>query len=388
VRSTIFTLTNTGALAQAARVTLWTDHAYPVITFNIYLTGYDVQKISLFDIIKRGIIAPDVEMGSGTSPRGELSDGDNPRLNEQSCSELPGQLPQVFIERMQSAFTTGRVPDLGSLEGCNAAGGTHQNAVGYATIDVVGACTATLPTQPEYFTHEIRFDNVLIGDYIQVFGDSEFAQANPLVHIRAIPEGGTAATRKKTNLPRTFYSHLQTNATKGIDGRQPLPSTFAARWIEGGQGGFATFFKIWRESSANGKTACTDIQKTAAMSYVEVIRFDEEENPESSAGEVVTIPLPPPTLPPSAMISSQGEVIPINSFGAVAGWVYFNLHNGEDANAASQNWVTVSMRAENRFSTDFDAVALGNGCTPVTAPTNAAEKPGALPIGPAPNVNP
>ena len=45
------------------------------------------------------------------------------------------------------------------------------------------------------------------------------------------------------------------------------------------------------------------------------------------------------------------------------------------------------MRAEGRYSTDSDAVSLGNGCTPPT-PVSNANVNNAAPIGPAANPNP
>jgi hypothetical protein len=378
--STVFTVTNTGAAPQAARVTLWTDFAYPVFSFNLYLTGYDVQKINLYDVIKRGQIAPDAEMGSESSPTGELSDDDNPRLNEESCASIPAQLPGVLITRMQSAFTIGKVPALGDEPACNTAGTPHTNAVGYATIDVVGACTSSLPTDPNYFTHEIRFDNVLIGDYIQINTDQNFAQGNPMVHIRAIPEGGTASTRNKTNLSRTFYGRLHRGSSKTIDGRQPLPSVFGVRWIEGGHGGFETYYKIWRETTVSPDAACSTYPR--AFAY-DAVRFDEDENPEVFDPNPIRDPPIPfeVILPAAALVSSSDESqFPPNTNGAVAGWMYVNLNDTDrPGTIAAQNWVTASMRAEGRFSVDLDAIAFGNGCTPVT--------PATATIGPAGNTN-
>ena len=63
-QTTLFTITNVSRYPQIAHVTLWTDWAYPVLTFNLFLTGYDVQAINLYDVIVRGTIAPP----SGTSP--------------------------------------------------------------------------------------------------------------------------------------------------------------------------------------------------------------------------------------------------------------------------------------------------------------------------------
>src|SRR5258708_18375921 len=63
-QTTLFTVTNVTRHPQIAHVTLWTDYAYPVITFNLYLTGYDVQGINLSDVIVPGPIAP----LNGTTP--------------------------------------------------------------------------------------------------------------------------------------------------------------------------------------------------------------------------------------------------------------------------------------------------------------------------------
>jgi hypothetical protein len=398
-QTTIFTVTNVTNLPQAASVTLWTDRGYPVITFPIYLTGYDVQSINIYDVIRRGQLAPDAGTGSDVSPVGELSgdtvnqvDNDNPQLNEATCVRLPVLLPNIYVQRMQQAFTTGKVPQLGTIPACNNVGGTHQNAVGYATIDVVGACTASTPIDLRYFSDDIRYDNVLVGDYLQIDGTNDFAQGSPLVHLRAVPEGGSGSARRNTNLRRTFYSHLQPANTRTSDARQPLPSTFAARWIDGGSGDFRTFFKIWREVDTAAGATCEQYTANAAMPIAEVVRFDEEENPEASYGDVlIPSPVPSePSLPAASLLSVANEtVIPLNTGSDVGGWIYFNLHNERPGNIASQNWVVVSMRSEDRFSVDMDALSLGNGCSPVTAVSNANIKNNPAPaIGPAANVTP
>jgi hypothetical protein len=76
---------------------------------------------------------------------------------------------------------------------------------------------------------------------------------------------------------------------------------------------------------------------------------------------------------------------------STGGWVYLNLDNGLAALAATefatQNWVVVSMRAEGRYSVDFDAAWLGNGCTPREDVTEFSEGVDVLP-GPAADVTP
>lgn len=390
--TTLFTITNTYRLPQAVKVTLWTDWAMPVLSFSIYLTGYDVQSINLYDVLVRGRLAPDDGTGSDVSPVGDLSgtsrtsDFDNPLLDESSCTSLPIVLPPSLRQRIQSALTTGTIPAEGPVPECRNIGAIHANAIGYATIDVLGSCANLLPLDPAYFASEIRYDNVLIGDYLQVKGSEDQAQVNPLVHIRAIPEGGTRAAATPTNLSRTFYGRLQPAGSATADRRQPLPSVFAGRWIAGGAGGFEADYKIWREGRTPAIAGCGSYVLNGAMNVVELVRFDEEENPETLAPDIIGSPPMQfePMIPAASRLSAEStEIFPSNTQNAVAGWMYLNLDNPDEARAM-QSWVVVSMRSEGRFSGDMDAQAFGNGCSDRIGESEALDAT-RRPIGPLSN---
>jgi hypothetical protein len=210
-QTTLFSVTNVSRYPQIAHVTLWTDWAFPVMTFNLFLTGYDVQSINLADVLVRGTVAPP----NGTNPDitpGSLSVSTNPNLRTPACASTFGVVPQSIIAAVRSSLTTGRVNLGGGVTACNTVGSPHANAIGYATIDVVASCTDRSPLDPLYYTADILFDNVLIGDYQQlgarpagtVAGTYE-AGGNPMVHIRAVPEGGGAGSIVDTALPYTFY---------------------------------------------------------------------------------------------------------------------------------------------------------------------------------------
>src|ERR1041385_931242 len=66
-RTTLFTIVNTSDLPQIAHVVVWTDWSFPALDFNIFLTGYDVQGINLYDLFSRGMIAPTGPATGGTS---------------------------------------------------------------------------------------------------------------------------------------------------------------------------------------------------------------------------------------------------------------------------------------------------------------------------------
>jgi hypothetical protein len=433
---TFFTVTNVSNLPQIAHVTIWTDWAYPVLTFNVFLTGYDTQSISLYDVIVNGVIAPTnpnltvAGTSSNTTP-GTLSaaNGANPNMSISDCASLPGFVAQPIRTAMQSALVTGIYNASGSGTfscGSTAVGSpaaTHRNltsAVGFVTIDVTSRCTPTFTSDPAYFASEILFDNVLTGDYsmLDKTAGSNYAGGNPLVHIRAIPEGGAAGSLPAsgapvTPLPYTFYGrYINGQTVNGVavtphlDRRQPLASTFAARFIQGGPNAFATDLKVWREG-VSGPTTCANAVVNRDLLVPEIVRFDEHENPNIFTNNVIICTVTPffIVLPATSRTSSASATYPAMNTpsGDIAGWLYLNLDSGKantvvntishpdfTSRRPSQNWVSVTMTAggptSGLFGIESDATALGNGCTPATAVTSADG--GAKPIGPAPNANP
>jgi hypothetical protein len=410
---TFFTVTNVSNVPQIAHVTIWTSWAFPVLTFNLFLTGYDVQSISMYDVIVNGNIAPGASAGtSSTIAPGALSVGNNanPNLSLAGCDQLPGVVPEPLRTAVRSALTTGvyNAPRFGSSCGTNLVGSgawahmTPTTAVGYVTIDVTSRCSSTYATDPAYFLSEILFDNVLTGDY-QILDKTpgrNFAGGSPLVHIRAIPEGGPAGTfltPVQTNLSTTFYARYVNGSTifngpwANVDRRQPLPATFAARWYYADYHD-TTAYRIWREgvtgplkNTRGGvySTSCGFAAENSQMPFQEAVRFDEHEN-----ASVILHDCSPFcfyynfTSATSTLAATLQQFPPVLSTpGDAAGWMYLNLDNGLTPKIASQNWVVVSM-STGGLSADFDATPLGNGCSPPAAISIA--NGGKVAIGPAP----
>jgi len=436
--TTLFTITNTSRRPQIAHVTLWTDWSSPVLDFNIFLTGYDVQGINLYDVIVSGIIAPP----SGTSVTGAIGTapgnvtGANPAANTSNpnfatgfianCTGLPGTLPSSVAAAVLQVLTTGS-----SSAYCTGTqiGGNHgTRAIGYATVDVVASCNILLPTDPTYYGPTgLLYDNVLIGDYQQLgpspagsSGTGFDAGGDVMVHIRAVPEGGPAGSAPGTNLPFTFYNRYNPSNN---DRRQPLPSTFAARYVQGGASGLATDFKIWREGVTGGTSLATfvaptgncDVEPNSALVVTGMVRFDEHEDSMGFGAGSICSPLCGPggipPLPETSRNASSGGNFPAMLGADVGGWMYLNLSNNGastiagasnnltasrggfcgaglavcatsvagavSARTTSQNWVEISMFgnfATARLSVDFAAAWLGNGCTPAP-PANAVISP-------------
>ena len=367
--NTLFAITNVTPEDRIARITLWTDYAYPVLTFNVFLTGYDVQSISVGDLL-RGVLPSN---GTSVSTRGLRSEMSS-ALDLAHCGRLGGTLDSGAVATIVKAFTEGTGNAVGPLTSCEAIGNVHDNAIGYATIDVVRNCAANDPTSAAYWTTDIAYDNVLIGDYQQLSASQQFAQSSAMVHIRAIPEGGTSAARQSdakyaTRFPRTFYSRYQSSLTPKLDGRQPLPSSFAVHWIQGGAAEYQTNLKTWREGKPGEVQLCT-MQASNVTKVAEIVRFDEAEN---AVGEVPTSRICAPlvtdiTLPATSRVGvADASVFPQLTNGATSGWVYLNLDNCTcDTPVGSSNWIVSSMRAQGRYSVDMDGAALANGCSPQT----------------------
>ncbi|HYC87755.1 MAG TPA: hypothetical protein VEO54_00965 [Thermoanaerobaculia bacterium] len=383
--TTRFTITNVTNADRVAHVTLWTDYAYPVLGFNVYLTGYDVQRIDLFQVIERGLIEP---TGTTVRARGGYSRG-NPALDTSACGFLPGALPLDTIARMKAAFTTGNVA------GCGEIGSPHARAIGYATIDVVGSCSTAGVQESEYWTRDLRYDNVLTGDYEVIDASGAVAQGGPLVHIRAIPEGGTPELRRAApvtfdaGFQRTFYSRHQPANAPRLDGRQPLPARFAPRWIQGGPGELRTSLKVWRESAVPAGAPCSAFAANGIRDAVDLVRFDENENGAGRvpASRLIVPTFPAPGLNAASIVSvADDSLYPQLTNGSTAGWFALNLDAAPDDGEVTQSWVISSMSALGRFSTDTEAAALGNGCSP-EARISRFSASGGAPIEPSPNVN-
>ncbi|HEX7832719.1 MAG TPA: hypothetical protein VF787_23905, partial [Thermoanaerobaculia bacterium] len=245
-------------------------------------------------------------------------------------------------------------------------------------------------------TEDILWDNVLLGDYQQVDATQDYAEGGPMVHIRAVSEGGMASERRnnptayEVTFHRTFYSRFLSGPDQTFDARQPLPALFVAHWINGTQAAFQTSFKIWREGRTSVNAPCSGyVQMDAGSSIVENILFDEEENPEGAAPiEVITPITKLFALPATSLVPlTDRTLFPRPTTGAVAGWMYINLDYNQSDDYASQGWVITSMRSQGKYSVDQDAFALGNGCTPPVGMTEVVTFNGGV-LGPAANVNP
>jgi hypothetical protein len=362
--NTFVTVNNASATATLAHVTVWSEMHVPVYAFDVYLTGYDVQPISVRDILN-GVLPRTASVGQDPgnliSPKGPLSQD----INFASCTaRLPiPTLTTETIAHIRAALTGTPSPMNGQC--ATRSHSTPTIARGYITMDVTNTCTSLFPGEPGYFVNGgaglADNRNIIWGDYVQTnhLSGLDGGDGSPLVHIIA------SATDPELNTPGqyTFYGRL--NGFTAADNREPLSTTFMARYANQTANGFQpTQLTVWRDNKGpQGFFACGTTPAWYPLAQKQIIFFDEQERPVKltvlPASDTPT-PFPAgtqrvqvggPTLP-SAFASG---VLYLNLMTTIAG----NVNPPEDPAAEwTQAWVTVHQKGMGRYSIGYPAALL------------------------------
>lgn len=297
--TTIFSITNVSAEAQIVHITLWTDYSVPVLDFNLLLTGYDVQRINIRDILANGQLPVTLlehhNTGEGVFDNGPVSSqnnindnwvGDAPwaldepeetlDLGSDRCSTSSQAYPGLYADQPISPFylqlfkaslqasQTGTwfhsddcqrdFPDRYTLQ--PAAWMYLRDETDptwmYITADVVQTCNLTFPDNPSYWIPyteqgEARYDNVLIGDVTWLSNTDRLSEMNNAVHIEADLDLGRVATiNPETDLPISFYGRYANFPTLRSDYREPLPTAWAFRYQGYNVDGLDTLIRAWK----------------------------------------------------------------------------------------------------------------------------------------------
>jgi hypothetical protein len=398
--TTLFSVNNASATAVLAHVVVWSDLSVPVLDFNIYLTGYDVQTINLRDILTfGGVDLPQTASAAQDTGEAEPNPAPTPTaISNQgafsddvtfaSCNGQlpPPPLPQNFIDHLQNSLTGRPSAILGNL--CAGRNLGDNVARGYVTVDTVDTCTLLFPGDPGYFgtTGAVTNQNVLWGDYFYVDTANNFAQGETLVHIEAAPGEGTSSLwgtygpDPETTTPGEYTFYGRYVAWLATDNREPLSTNFATRFATGGTFTGGTDLLCWRDSKVAEQpfppTGGNCVVPNANVPWFPlgqegVVIFDEEENPDVPTSFPVS-PQPPTAGIQICPAETQRVAVGGSSFPVPFdfGWLYLNLNtfvtaagsNPPEDDDAAQAWVTTVMDALGRFSVGFDAVQLDSAC--------------------------
>ncbi|MFN7961488.1 MAG: hypothetical protein U0002_09470 [Thermoanaerobaculia bacterium] len=363
--TTLFSINNASATAVLAHVTLWTDLSVPTLDFNVYLTGYDVQTFNLRDLFTTGSVprtaSAGQDPGDTISPKGIYSQD----INFASCTnQLPlPNLPPTLLDHIRAAHTGQASPIIfGGL--CSGVDHGDNVARGYVTIDTVNSCSLEFPASPGYFTNFATFQNVLLGDYFYVNSVENFAQGETMVHVEADPQTLGAANY-------TFYRRY----TSGEDAREGLDNIFFARFINGGAFDGGTSYVVWRDAkrTISPFSCALTAPSPFPLAQNQIVIFDEAEHPSVPPTSPFSPPVPGTSLVPFPWEANRtlvgGPDFPVPY---TFGWIYLNLNNAVAGSQVPfeplmQNFVTVVMDANGRFSVGYDGFSLSNVTFPATA---------------------
>jgi hypothetical protein len=385
--NTTFTVNNASSSAALVQVTLWTDEGIPTFNFNVYLTGYDVQQVNLRSLFDGGFVPvtgdTSVDPADTVSPRGSLSQDINFPGTGATCDSLYAspELSSTELRHIRTAHTGRRSAVLG---GCAGASYGDLVARGYVTIDSVELCSALNPSSPTYFSGVADDRNILWGDYAIVHPVENSEIGSSLVHVESCgPMGYTGYVGNGAgHCPfvagdYTFYGRF--TSFDATDGREPLSTVFATRYVNGGTFSGGTDLLVWRDTKlpptgASGKHNCSKTPAWFPLSQTDVVAFDEQENPTdlcfvvdnfspAIGGTQACFPL---ATQRAATTTGNPLGKPLNA-PAASGWLFLNLSHTVAMDlhpGVAQAWIETVESATGRFAAGFQAIQLDNALSP------------------------
>jgi hypothetical protein len=253
--STVLSIVNLGPAATIARVTLWTDLGVPTLAFDLYLTGFDVQEVDLWRVFQ------------GTLP-GDLA------IRCDDGAQTTRELPPERVEALRLAHA-GKPDPTGGL--CSGVDYADTLLRGYVTIDNSNGCvanSAVYPSDPGYFGVGgiASSENVLGGQYLVQSRKGKTSESGRLVALEA--DAGVFSAGDQT-----FYGRYVQST--GADEREPLPATWAVRYLNDALAKQATELVVWRSSEAvQTPFLCTELGVSGwyPLALGDHVAFDDEEN--------------------------------------------------------------------------------------------------------------
>ena len=396
-KNTIFTINNTGATqtvtnngasfpnvsgptAVLAHVVIWSDLGVPVFNFNVYLTGFDVERINMRNVLS-GILPQTASAGQDPSdlisPKGIFSQD----INFASCNTpngftppvtsypvLPPRMNAAQVDNLVKSLTGNASPERGFQ--CGGLNHFDNIARGYVTIDTVNNCTARFPTDVGYIaaggTGDITNQTQLTGEVYYVDQDHLVARSDNLVHIHA------DATNPLTSTAGNYTFYGRYDNWTAADNRQPLATSFAARFLSGSfnapasttpltipfpgsptpQTSGSSSLIVWRDSKiSQGYFACGTTPAWYPLAEEGIVAFDEQEHPQLMGNSI--FPFGPAFPAATQVVPIGGSALPVSY---LSGWLYLDLNTtvtgatGPTADmAAAQAWVQVLEQNGNYF---------------------------------------
>lgn len=368
--TTVFSVNNASATAALTKVTIWSDLSVPVLSFNMYLTGYDVQAVDLRAVLN-GTLPQTASAGQDPtdtiSPKGSHSQD----INFASCTGVlpPAALPANIVTGIQQSLTGQQSSVSGKCSGLSYG---DNIARGYVTIDNVTSCnTSTTPASPGYATNELYSGNILWGDFYFINASTNQARGNALIHVHASLTDPLTTTANKY----TFYGRY--NGWSAADHRGPLASQHLARYLNS-----VVYFPdgteliAWRDTKINQAAfTCGSTPAWYPLPQNGIAVFDEQEHFTTYPTSPFFPPLPPPIPKPfkaaTQVVKVNGPAMPTD-FNR--GFIWFDLNGavtGDGGNPTSnptsaQSVMIAVFNYIGHYSVGYRTMQLDNTSDPKT----------------------
>ena len=401
-RDTLVTICNASSAPMIAHVNVFNERTELVLDFNIALTGFDCQSMSMARVLQGFLPATPITTSHVASANdacqrnpsslvytsGGSHAGQYLRIKPvDTATPLDNNLATTLYPQPAwpagSSFAFGVLDSLDATAdtvACGGVDGTITNPIhGYLTIDHANYCNLSNPSDPNYYLRDaIGMENNLFGEVIFTSGSGIPTMGGSTVNIEADPS--LAGDANSSPRVRTFYARyvgadvlcspgncalFASNPwNEGIgDQREPLGLKYAARWFD--TTGITSNFNVWR-SSAGSLTDllgndCTDIEPVVTLIF-----FDEDENTVTSGV------CPSPCTQPTFNFPLETQRRNITGFqhpSFAAGWVSMEFANTSAplGGRLDQAWVEYDFQGPGAFlSASTPATQLDpSNCTPL-----------------------
>jgi hypothetical protein len=409
-RDTLVTICNASSAPMIAHVNVFSEKTALVLDFNIALTGFDCQSMSMARVLQGFLPATPVTTAHATSANDACQRNPNAGVYSppvvvgeylrirpvDTATDLDNTLATTLYPQpawpTPSSFATDVLDSLDATAdelspACtDGVDGVVTNPIhGYLVIDHVNYCNLSNPSDPLYYSRDaIGMENNLFGEVIFTSGSGLPTFGTSTVNIEA---SSSLAGDVEENI-RTFYhryvgsdglcspgncSLFSTNPwNEGIgDQREPLGLKYAARWFN--TGSVTSNFNVWRASSGSltdllDSGDCDTVEPVVTLSF-----YDEDEN------TVLSGVCPSPCRAPTFNFPLETQRRNITSFSGslpafAAGWVSMSFFNSSGPNGGrfDQAWVDYDFEGPSQFiSAGQSATQLDpSNCNPLGVGTS------------------
>lgn len=332
--NTLLTWTNASATAILTNVTVYSDLGVPAVSFNTYLTGYDVVTFDIRALLTDGVLPGTASAGQDP---GDLISNKGPISQDINFASCNGQLPyQPLFASTVTDLRQQLTGKMSSLSGqCSGFDHGDNIARGYVTLSTVNNCTTRSPGDPGYFgaggSGDVTNQNVVYGEWVLLGDNARMVHSGAGVAI----EANRGAPDPQVTDPGEYTFFGRHVGYLAIDNREPLPAT----WALDTQARDAELI-VWRDPKVPPARFSCALDGPAAfypLNQEAAILFDVQAQ--------VTEPSGPRFPLVSQRVSLAEAGLPT---GTKSGWTYLSLNtavggsgNPPEDPAAAQSYITV-----------------------------------------------